>query len=196
MVEHVSRTGEQQPKRIGQEGRRRGAVAAQVHLDRLDRICTLATGTIEVFIDYLGGGRLQRGDDKARMISRAHAFRLEHHAPRACPGACGIAELVLEPGTVRWRLAMGTDHGDPLVMEMTRGLEGGSALAEPDGVPREPKDTIGPAVGGDHVDDLGGGKMSIAADQTMRVGPVAPELGQQPDQNHGIFGPRRADAWT
>jgi hypothetical protein len=25
---------------------------------------------------------------------------------------------------------------------------------------------------------------------------VAPEIGQQPDQNHGIFGPRRAEART
>jgi len=36
--------------------------------------------------------------------------------------------------------------------------------------------------------------MTIAADQNMRVGPVAPERRQQPDQKHRIFGPRRAGA--
>ena len=38
--------------------------------------------------------------------------------------------------------------------------------------------------------------MTIAADQNMRVRPVAPEIRQQPDQNHRIFGPRRAGART
>lgn len=50
MVAHGSRTGEQQPERIGQAGRRRGAVAAPVPLDRLDRLFALATGTRAVFL--------------------------------------------------------------------------------------------------------------------------------------------------
>ena len=69
---------------------------------------------------------------------------------------------------------MGPGQGHPLVMEMTRGLDGGSTLAEQDGVASKAKDKIRPAVGGDHVDDLGSSKMTIAADQNMRVGPVAP----------------------
>src|SRR4029434_8830655 len=107
MVEDVSRTREQQSERMGQEGRRRGAVAAQGHLDRLDIMFTLATGTIEVFIDHLGGGSSKGGDDKARVIPRNHASRLEHHAPWLCPGARRIAALVIEPATGRRHLAMG-----------------------------------------------------------------------------------------
>ena len=91
---------------------------------------------------------------------------------------------------------MGVSQGDPVVMETARLLEGGRSLTEQDRIAREAKDKIGPAVGGDHVDHLRSRKMTIAADQNMGVGPVAPEIRQQPDQDHGIFGPRRAGART
>src|SRR5215468_2398467 len=93
-------------------------------------------------------------------VPGAHAFRLEHHAPWLCPGACRRAELVIEPAAGRRRLAMSPGQGDPLVMEMTRGLDGGRSVAEQDGVARETKDTIRPAVGSDHVDALGSSKMT------------------------------------
>ena len=70
----------------------------------------------------------------------------------------------------------------------------GRGLAEQDGIASEAKDKIGPAVGGDHVDDLRGGKMTVAADQDVGVGPVVTQIGQQPDQDHGIFGPGGAGA--
>jgi len=91
---------------------------------------------------------------------------------------------------------MGLGQRHPLVVETPRLLEGGRGLAEQDGIAREPKDKIRPAGGGDHIDDLRGGTMTIAADQDVGVGPVAPEIRQQPDQDHGIFGPRRAGART
>ena len=53
----------------------------------------------------------------------------------------------------------------------------------------EAKDHIRPAGGSEHVDDLGGRTMTSAADQHMGVGPVAPQIRQQPDQEHGLFGP-------
>jgi len=59
MVEDVGSTREQQPERIGQEGRRRGAVAAQVHLDRLDIIFTIPPSAIEVLIQHLRSGSVQ-----------------------------------------------------------------------------------------------------------------------------------------
>jgi hypothetical protein len=81
-------------------------------------------------------------------------------------------------------------------METPRFLEGGRSLAEPDSLACEAKDKVRPAVGGDHVDHLRRRKMTIAADQDMGVGPVAPQIRQQPDQDHGIFGPARAGART
>ena len=84
--------------------------------------------------------------------------------------------------------------GDPLVMELTHGLDGGHRLAEQDGVAHEAKDTIRAAVGGAYIDDRGSRPMTIAADQHMRVGPVAPERRQQPDHNHRIVSPRRTGA--
>ena len=76
---------------------------------------------------------------------------------------------------------MGVGQGDALVMETPRFLAGGNGLAEQDGIAREAKDKIRPAVGGDHIEDLRSGKMTIAADQDMGVGPVAPQIRQQPD---------------
>ena len=36
--------------------------------------------------------------------------------------------------------------------------------------------------------------MTVPTDQDMGPGPVAPEIGQEPDQDHGIFRARRARA--
>jgi hypothetical protein len=76
---------------------------------------------------------------------------------------------------------MSPGHGAPLVMEMTRGLDGGRRLAEQDGGARETQDKIRPAVGSAYVDALGRSKMPSAAAQNMRVGPGAPQIRQQPD---------------
>ena len=89
---------------------------------------------------------------------------------------------------------MGLGQCDPLVMETPRLLDGGSGLAEQDGIASEAKDKIGPAPMRDHVDHLWGGKMTIATDQDVGVGPVAAQIGQEPDQDHGIFGPGGAGA--
>ena len=71
---------------------------------------------------------------------------------------------------------MGLSPCHPLVMELPGGLDGGSSRAEQDGMAGEAKDAIRPAVGGDDVDDLGGGTMTIAADEDVGMGPVAPQL--------------------
>jgi hypothetical protein len=76
---------------------------------------------------------------------------------------------------------MGVGQGDPVVMETPRLLERGRSLTEQDGIAREAKNKIRSAVGGDHVNDFRGGKMTIAADQNVRIGPVMPEIRQQPD---------------
>ena len=73
---------------------------------------------------------------------------------------------------------MGVGQGDPVVMETPGLLERGRGLTEQDGIARETKNKIRPAVGGEHSDDLGSRKMTIAADQYVGGGPVAPELRQ------------------
>src|SRR5262249_23700581 len=101
-----------------------------------------------------------------------------------------------ETAAGRRRLAMGLGQGDPVAMESPRLLERGGGLPEQDGIAREAKNKIRPTVGGDHIDDLGSRKMTIAADQYVGGGPVAPEIRQEPDQDHGIFGSRRANTRT
>ena len=59
MVQGLGGTGEYQTRRIGQEGRRRGAITAEVHLDRLDGIFAIPAGAIEVFVQHLRCGRVQ-----------------------------------------------------------------------------------------------------------------------------------------
>ena len=76
---------------------------------------------------------------------------------------------------------MGPGQRDPLVMQTPCLLDGGSGLAEQDGIPSEAKDTIGPTPMRDHVDDLWGRTMTIAADQDVGVRPMAAQIGQQPD---------------
>ena len=60
---------------------------------------------------------------------------------------------------------MGPCQRYPLLMEAARLLEGGRRLAQQDGITREAKNKIHPAVRGDHVHDLGRSKMTVAADQ-------------------------------
>ena len=192
MMQGIGRTREHQPHRVGQEGRRRGPITMEVHFHSLDIVFAIAPGAIEVFVEHWRSWSVQRRDDKARVIARAHDFRLEHDPPWAPPGLGRLEEFVIETATRRRRLAVGVCQGDPLLMETTGRLHGGSGLAEQDGITSEAKDKIGPAVGGDHVDDLGGGKMTIAADQNMGVGPMVSQIRQQPDQDHGIFGSSRA----
>ena len=196
MMEDIGRTSQEEPHSVGEETGRRRAVAAEIIFHRLDIIFASPTGAIEVFIEHLGSGGLQRGHHKARVITCPHDFGLEYDPPGLGPGPCGIGKLVIEATTGWQRLAMGLSQGNPSVIEPPRLLEGGCGLPEQDGIARKAKDKIRPAVGGDHVHDLRGGKMTITADQNMGMGPVASEIRQQPDQDHGIFGPSRASART
>ena len=195
MMQSIGRTREHQPHRVGQEGRRRGPITVEVRLDRLDIVFAIPAGALEVFVEHVGWGRLKRRHDKTWVIARPHDFGRKDDPPGVCPGPRSGDELVIEAATRRRRLAVGVGQGDPLLMETTGRRQSGSGLAEQDGIAREAKDKIGPAVGGDHIDDLGGGKMTIAADQNMGVGPMVAQIRQQPDQDHGIFGSSWARPW-
>lgn len=196
MMEDIGGTRQEEPHRVGQEACRRRAVAVEVILHGLDRIFTIATSAIEVFVEHLRGGGLKGGHHKAGVIVRLHDFRLEDDSPGLRPGPGGIDKFVIETATGRRRLAMDMGQGDPLVMETPCLLERRRRLTEQDGIARKAKDKIRPALGGDHIDNLRGGTMTIAADQNVGVRPVAPEIRQQPDQDPGIFGSRRAGART
>ena len=91
---------------------------------------------------------------------------------------------------------MGLRQGDPLVLETPCLLDKGSGLTEQAGMAREAKDHIRPALGSDDVDDLWRRNMTIAPDQHVGVGPVAPQRRQQPHQEHRIVGSGRAGTRT
>jgi len=162
-MEDRGRTREEEPHGVGQEGGGRRAVAVEVMLHGLDRVFAWAPGAGEVCVEQLGGGGHQGGDHKAGVIVRLHDFRLEDHPRGACPGPGGLDELVIEAATGRRRLAMGVRQGDSVAMETPRLLERGCGLPE-DGIAGEAKDKICPAVGGDHLQDFQGSKMTIATD--------------------------------
>jgi hypothetical protein len=189
-------TCEEEPHRVGQESGGRRAVAVEVILHRLDIVCAIATGAIEVFVEPLGGRRLQGGHHKAGVSVLLHDFRLEDDPPGLRPGPGGRDKLVIETATRRGRLTIGLGQRDPLAMETPRLLQSGRGLAPQDGMAREAQNNIRPAVGGDDVDDLRGGTMTLAADQHVGVGPGVPQIRQQPDQEHRLFGPGRAGART
>jgi hypothetical protein len=89
---------------------------------------------------------------------------------------------------------MGSGARAPVGRETPRLLQSGSGGAEPDGMASEAKDTLRPALGGEHVEALGGDTMTIAADQPMGLGPVGPQRRHQADHNQGLFGAGRAGA--
>ena len=60
----------------------------------------------------------------------------------------------------------------------------------------EAEDKSGPAPRRDHVDDLRGGAMTVAADQDGGVGPRLTQRSEEPDQAHRIFRPGGACART
>ena len=113
MMQDIGGTREEEPHRVGQEGGGRGAVTVEITLDRLDIVFAIPTGAIEVFVEHLGRGRRQGGDDKARVIARAHDFRLEHDPPGLRPGPGGIDKLVIETATGREAPGHGPAPGRP-----------------------------------------------------------------------------------
>ena len=68
MMQDIGGTRQQEPHRVGQEGRRRRAVAVEVTLDRLDVVFTGPTRAVEVLIHALRRGSGPGGDDKAGTL--------------------------------------------------------------------------------------------------------------------------------
>jgi hypothetical protein len=181
---------------VGQAGGGRRAGAVEVRRHRLARICAMPAGAIEGCVEPLGGGGRQGGDPQAGGIVRMHDFRLAPDPPGLCPGRRSLNERGIATATGRRRLARGVGQGAPVVLETASRLEPGGGLAEQDGLTHEATDTIGPAGGGDPVEDLRSSHMPIAADQARGVGPGAPERRQPPAQAQGMFGPRRVPGRT
>src|SRR5215470_3787487 len=102
MMQDIGGTRQQEPHRVGQEGRRGSAVAVEVTLDRLDVIFTGSTRAVDVLIHALRRGGYQGGDDKAWIVARSHHFRLQYDPPGLGPGVGAIGKLSIEPAAV-WR---------------------------------------------------------------------------------------------
>jgi hypothetical protein len=79
--EDISTPRQAEAHRGGQAGRRRGAIAVAVTLDRFDIVFAIPPRPIEVFIYLLGRGRLSRGYNKAGLIPSRHHCGLHEHPP-------------------------------------------------------------------------------------------------------------------
>ena len=93
---------------------------------------------------------------------------------------------------------MGLREGSPLLVQAPRFLQDGFGVAEQDRIAGQAEDEIDPVPMGEHLDHLWGGKMAVPPDQDMGPGPVAPQKGEEPYQDHRVLragGPRaRAEA--
>ena len=88
---------------------------------------------------------------------------------------------------------MGLGKGGPLLVQMACCLEDGFGVAEQDRIACEAEDEIDEMPMREYLDHLRGGEMAVAANQDMRPWPVAPQVGQEPGQDHRVLrasGPR------
>jgi hypothetical protein len=172
MREDRGRTGQEETQTVGQERRRRRAVAVEITLHGLDSIFAIAAGAVEVLVQHLRRRGGQRGHDETGVIASGHHFGFEHHAPGAGPRRRRLVELLIETATGREPLTVGLCQSGPLLMQTARFLEERFRVTEQDSVSGSTKDQIGPAPVGNHVHDLGGREMAVATDQDMSMGPA------------------------
>jgi hypothetical protein len=76
---------------------------------------------------------------------------------------------------------MGLREGGALLVEVACLLHHAGRLAEQNRITSQAEDKIGEPSMGEHLNDLGSGEMTVPAHQDMRLGPVAPQIGQEPD---------------
>src|SRR5215831_15973939 len=65
-------TRQQEPHGVRQEGRRRGAIAVEIPLDRLEIVFTLPTRAVDLLIHPLWRWGHQGGDNKTWVIASRH----------------------------------------------------------------------------------------------------------------------------
>lgn len=153
---------------------------------------------VELRIHPLRRGGRQGGHDKAWVIASGHHFRLEEDSPGLGPGCGAIGERGLETAAVGWGRVMGLGEGCALLVQTPRLLHDGGGMAQQDRMAGEAEDEIAQVPLGHHLDHLWCGKMALPTDQDRGLGPVAPQAGEEPHQNHRVLrpgGPRaRAEA--
>lgn len=76
---------------------------------------------------------------------------------------------------------MGLRERHPPPMQTLCFVYHGGRLTEQDGIACQTEDKIGPAPRGDHVNDLRGGKMTVAPDEDVGVWPMVPEIREESD---------------
>jgi hypothetical protein len=86
-------------------------------------------------------------------------------------------------------------QGAALLVEAACLLHARGRLAEPHRLTSPTEDAIGRSPLGNHRADRGGGAMTVAATQDMGLGPVAPQIGQEPDEDPRMLGASGTLAW-
>src|SRR5262249_22896176 len=84
-------------------------------------------------------------------------------------------------------VGMGMAEASPIVEQPPRRLHDGGNLAEEDRIARQAEDKIRQAPMSDHLNDLWGREMTVSANEDMGPWPVAPQIGQESDQDHCVF---------
>ena len=87
---------------------------------------------------------------------------------------------------------MGVCQGAPLLKEGTGLLHNWGGLTQQHRVARQPKNKIDVAPLREHLYDLWGGEMTVSPDEDMGLRPMAAQIGQEPDQDHGVLRTRGA----
>ena len=82
---------------------------------------------------------------------------------------------------------MSLREGRPLLVQPPCLLDDGCGVTQQDRIAGEAKDEITQVPMGEHLEHFRGGTMAIAPDEDRGPGPVAPQQGEEPDQDHRIL---------
>ena len=122
VMQDIGSTGQEEPQTVGEERRRRRAVAMELAFHGLDSILAIAAGAGEVRGQHLWGRGRKRRDHKTWVITRRHHFGFEDDPPWLGSGGCGIGKLCIQTAAGGRTCAMGLREGGALLVQTARFL--------------------------------------------------------------------------
>jgi hypothetical protein len=188
----------QEPPGGREAGRRRGAVAGEVTLERLDLVFAGPPRAVARFLPPRRRGGRQGGDAKAGGVASRPHCRLEDAPPGLGPGGGARGKLGLETAAVGRARGMGLRAGGPRRGQTPRLRQDGGGVAPQDRLAGQAAADSDPGPMGAPREHRRGGTRAVPTDQARGPGPGTTPEGEAPPHEPRVRragGPRaRAEA--